>query len=71
MVSEKQTNQVAYGLAEANEIKFFPKVDYNEHDACLVRCNQCMSLGYAWYGDEICPVCGYDGALMDLEEAQA
>lgn len=65
-----EANQVKYVVGSGGNISFYPAVDYDRHTACFVRCNQCMSLGYAWYGDEICPVCGEYGAIMDLKEVQ-
>lgn len=65
-----EQNQVNYVVNKDSKISFYPAADYDEHNSCFVRCNQCMSMGYAWYGDEICPVCGEYGAIMDLDEVQ-
>lgn len=72
VIERRERNQVGYCTFTKNEIgiTFCPSVEHDSETACLVRCNQCMSMGYAWYGDEICPKCGEYGCLMDLDEVQ-
>ena len=31
-----------------------------------VRCNNCMRIVEVEYDSDKCPICGFDGALMDL-----
>lgn len=45
-------------------IKDFSTKDF-EPD--LVRCNNCMTKMYVDYDTDICPCCGKEGCLMDIE----
>ena len=47
-------------------IKDFSNVNYFCPDH--VVCNNCMTEMYVDYDANVCPICGKDGCLMDVEQ---